>query len=90
MSTSAVDDVVGGIKWVSSDSCVRVGLGATLYDVEATGVDRFPTVRGVLTLRPVEAALLGGESLKRAVLFASEDEVEPLGFLSGIGKRMFN
>lgn len=65
-----------------------MGVGATSYEVEATGagVDRFPTVRGVLTLGPLEAALPGGESLEGAVLFVSEEEVEPLGFLSGIGK----
>lgn len=57
-------------------------MGVISFDAEATGVDRFPTVRGVLTLELLETAVVGGEQLKGAVLPISEEEGEPLGFLS--------
>ncbi len=90
ISTSAcVGDVADDAEWVSSGRCAGLGVGATSYDVEAAGarVDRFPAVRGVLTLGPSEAVLPGGESLEGAVLFVSErKEGKLLGFLLGIGK----
>lgn len=80
-----VGDVGGNIKWVSSCGSVGLGVGVTSY-VDATGawVDRFPAARGVLTLRPLEDALPGGESLEGAVFFVSEGKAgKTSGFLSG-------
>lgn len=62
-----------------------MGAAVTSHDVEATGTRlNFPAVHGLLTFGPLEAALLGGDSLKGAVVFVPEEGVEPLGFLSGI------
>lgn len=77
MSASAVVD------WVSSGPA-GAGVGATLYDVEATGagVDCSPAACGVLTLAPSDAALPGGELLEGAGLFISDrKEGKSLGFL---------
>lgn len=57
-------------------------MGVLSYDVEARGVDCFPTITGVLTFELLETAVVGVEQLKGAVLPLSEEEGEPLGFLS--------
>lgn len=85
MSTSVcAGDVVEDAEWGSSGICVRVVVGATWRDVEATGagVDGFLVAFAVLTLGPLEAALPRGGLFEGAVLSVSQrKERKPLGFL---------